>query len=62
MSNERKAQGISFVLGAFGLLSLRSMLGNLSVESIRAVDVVHPIGASMLLAGQSAQLCLAASR
>ncbi len=51
MSNERRALRISFVLGAFALLNLVSMLGRPSLASIRAVDVVHLIGTGMCLGG-----------
>jgi hypothetical protein len=58
MSDARRSQRISFVLGAFGLVGLLSMLGKPSVESIRAVDVVHLIGTGMCLGGALVALVL----
>ena len=42
---------ISFVLIAFGLISLLAMLGRPTMADVRAVDVVHPIGTGMCFGG-----------
>jgi hypothetical protein len=42
---------MSFVLIAFGLISLLAMIGRPSVADIRAVDVVHLIGTGMCFGG-----------
>ena len=47
MSDRAESLRIFFVLCAFGLLSLLSMLSRPSLASIRAVDIVHLIGTGM---------------
>ncbi len=47
MSSRRESLRVVFVLTAFGLLSLVSMLARPSLATIRAVDVVHLIGTGM---------------
>ncbi|MFT3898043.1 MAG: hypothetical protein QM719_10190 [Thermomonas sp.] len=49
MSSRRESFRVAFVLSAFGLLSLCSMLARPSLASIRAVDFVHLIGTGMCL-------------
>ncbi len=50
--SERRAHGrMAVVLAVFGVMSLLSMLGRPSLAGIRAVDVVHLIGAGMCLGG-----------
>jgi hypothetical protein len=49
MSPRRDSYRIVFVLAAFGLLSLCSMLARPSLAGIRAVDFVHLIGTGMCL-------------
>ena len=51
MSDRAASLRVFFVLCAFGLVSLLSMLGRRSIASIRAVDIVHLIGAGMCLGG-----------
>ena len=51
MSSRRESFRIAFVLTAFGLLSLFSMLTRPSLATIRAVDFVHLIGTGMCLGG-----------
>jgi hypothetical protein len=58
MSDDRRPLRISFVLGAFALLSLLAVLGKPSVASIRAVDVIHLIGTGMCLGGALVALVL----
>jgi hypothetical protein len=58
MSQERRSLGISFVLGAFGLVSFLAMLDKPSVANIRAVDVVPLIGTGMCLGGALVVLAL----
>lgn len=47
MSSRRDSFRVAFVLAAFGLLSLGSMLARPSLAAIRAVDIVHLIGTGM---------------
>ena len=49
MKSRRESFRVAFVLAAFGLLSLLSMLGRPSLANIRAVDFVHLIGTGMCL-------------
>ena len=49
MSSRRESFRVAFVLAAFGLLSLCSMLGRPSLATVRAVDIVHLIGTGMCL-------------
>jgi hypothetical protein len=51
MSSRRHSYRVVFVLAAFGLLSLCSMLTRPTLSSIRAVDFVHLIGTGMCLGG-----------
>lgn len=47
MSSRRESLRVAFVLAAFGLLSLCSMLARPTIATIRAVDIVHLIGTGM---------------
>src|SRR5437016_4949720 len=47
MTDRRSSLRVFFVLCAFGVLSLLSMLSRPSLANIRAVDVVHLIGTGM---------------
>ena len=49
MSSRRESFRVVFVLAAFGLLSLFSMLARPTLATIRAVDFVHLIGTGMCL-------------
>ena len=49
MRSRRQSFRVAFVLAAFGLLSLLSMLVRPSLANIRAVDFVHLIGTGMCL-------------
>lgn len=49
MRSRRQSFRVAFVLAAFGLLSLLSMIGRPSLASIRAVDIVHLVGTGMCL-------------
>ena len=49
MSSRRHSYRVAFVLAAFGLLSLCSMVARPSLATIRAVDFVHLIGTGMCL-------------
>ncbi|GAA5004997.1 hypothetical protein FNZ56_06535 [Pseudoluteimonas lycopersici] len=51
MSSRRESFRVAFVLAAFGLLSLLSMLARPSLATVRAVDIVHLIGTGMCLGG-----------
>ena len=62
MSPRRESFRVVFVLAAFGLLSLFSMLGRPSLASIRAVDFVHLIGTGMCLGGAIVALVWARSQ
>ncbi len=48
-TDRRDSQRVAFVLAAFGVLSLGSMLARPSLATIRAVDIVHLIGTGMCL-------------
>lgn len=49
MSSRRESRRVVFVLTAFGLLSLGSMLTRPTLATIRPVDFVHLIGTGMCL-------------
>ena len=49
MSSRRESLRVVFVLAAFGLLSLFSMLARPTLATIRPVDFVHLIGTGMCL-------------
>jgi len=49
MSSRHESFRVAFVLVAFGLLSLFSMLARPSLATIRPVDLVHLIGTGMCL-------------
>jgi hypothetical protein len=49
MADRNRFPRIFFVLCAFGVLSLLAMLGRPSIASIRAVDIVHLLGAGMCI-------------
>jgi hypothetical protein len=49
MSSRRESFRVPFVLAAFGLLSLLSMLARPTLATIRAVDIVHLVGTGMCL-------------
>ena len=49
MRSRRQSFRVAFVLAAFGLLGLFSMLARPSLANIRAVDFVHLIGTGMCL-------------
>lgn len=51
MNNQRALLRISFVLAAFGTVSLMAMLSRSSLSSIRPVDLVHLIGTGMCFGG-----------
>lgn len=51
MSNRIAYRRIAFVLCAFGVVSLLSMLTRASLANIRAVDVVHLIATGMCFGG-----------
>ncbi len=51
MKETRRFLRIFFVLVTFGLLSVLAMVGRPSMANIRAVDVVHLIGAGMCFGG-----------
>jgi hypothetical protein len=51
MSPGRESLRVVFVLTAFGLLSLLSMLTRPTLANIRAVDFVHLIGTGMCFGG-----------
>ena len=51
MSSRRESLRVAFVLAAFGLLSLFSMLSRPTIATIRAVDIVHLVGTGMCLGG-----------
>jgi len=62
MSSRRESLRVVFVLAAFGLLSLFSMLGRPTLATIRAVDLVHLIGTGMCLGGAIVAFVWARSR
>ena len=49
MSSRRESFRVAFVLAAFGLLSICSMLARPTIATIRPVDIVHLIGTGMCL-------------
>lgn len=49
MRSRRESFRVVFVLAAFGLLSLFSMLARPTLATIRPVDFVHLIGTGMCL-------------
>jgi hypothetical protein len=51
MSSRRESLRVVFVLAAFGLLSIFSMLGRPSLANIRTVDIVHLVGTGMCFGG-----------
>ena len=51
MSSRRESFRVAFVLAAFGLLNLCSMLARPSLATIRTVDIVHLIGTGMCFGG-----------
>ena len=51
MNDRTTSVRIFFVLSAFGVVSLFSMLSRPSLANIRAVDVVHLIGTGMCFGG-----------
>jgi len=51
MNDRTTSVRIFFVLTVFGAMSLFSMLSRPSLADIRAVDVVHLIGAGMCFGG-----------
>ena len=61
MSSRRESLRVVFVLAAFGLLSLCSMLDRPTL-AIRAVDFVHLIGTGMCLGGAIVALVWARSQ
>ena len=62
MSSRRESFRVAFVLAAFGLLSLFSMLDRPTIATIRAVDFVHLIGTGMCLGGAIVALVWARSQ
>ncbi|MBK7594781.1 MAG: hypothetical protein IPP98_04085 [Gemmatimonadetes bacterium] len=62
MSSRRESLRVVFVLAAFGLLSLGSMLTRPSLATIRTVDFVHLIGTGMCLGGALMALAWARSK
>lgn len=51
MNDRTTSVRVFFVLSAFGLVSLLSMLSRGGLANIRAVDVVHLIGTGMCFGG-----------
>lgn len=51
MRPRRESLRVAFVLAAFGLLGLFSMLARPALANIRPVDFVHLIGTGMCLGG-----------
>jgi hypothetical protein len=47
MNSRRDSLRVVFVLAAFGLLGLFSMLARPSIAAIRVVDIVHLVGTGM---------------
>jgi len=62
MSSRRESFRVAFVLAAFGLLSLCSMLDRPTIATIRAVDFVHLVGTGMCLGGAIVAFVWARSR
>jgi hypothetical protein len=58
MSNERRLLHVSFVCGAFALLSLLGLLGWPSIANIRTVDIVRLIATGMCLGAALVTLAL----
>ena len=58
MSDGIKSLRIFFVLAAFGMVSLFSMLSRPSFANIRGVDVVHLIGTGMCFGGAIGALAI----
>lgn len=62
MSSRRDSYRVVFVLAAFGLLSLCSMLARPTLADIRAVDFLHLIGTGMCFGGAIVGLVWARSQ
>ena len=62
MSSRRESLRVVFILAAFGLLSLCSMLARPTLATIRAVDLVHLIGTGMCFGGALVALAWARSQ
>jgi hypothetical protein len=62
MSSRRESLRVVFVLAAFGLLSLGSMLARPTLATIRAVDIVHLVATGMCLGGAIVALAWARSQ
>ena len=62
MSPRRESFRVAFVLAAFGLLGLFSMLARPSLANIRLVDFVHIIGTGMCLGAAIVALVWARSQ
>jgi len=62
MSSRRESLRVVFVLAAFGLIGLCSMLARPSLATVRAVDFVHLIGTGMCLGGAIVALVWARSQ
>jgi hypothetical protein len=62
MSSRRDSLRVAFVLAAFGLLSLISMVARPTLATIRAVDFVHLIGTGMCLGAAIVAFAWARSR
>jgi hypothetical protein len=58
MNDRTQSVRIFFVLLAFGVMSLFSMLSRPSLANIRAVDVVHLIGSGMCFGGAIVALAI----
>ncbi len=62
MSPRRESLRVVFVLAAFGLLGLCSMLARPSLATLRVVDFVHLIGTGMCLGAAIVALVWARSK
>ena len=62
MSSRRESLRVVFVLAAFGLLGLFSMLARPTLATIRLVDFLHLIGTGMCLGGAIVALVWARSQ
>ena len=62
MNSRRESFRVVFVLAAFGLLSLFSMLARPTLATIRPVDFVHLIGTGMCLGAAIVALVWARSQ
>jgi hypothetical protein len=62
MSSRRETFRFAFVLAAFGLLSLGSMLARPTLATVRPVDIVHLVGTGMCLGGALVALAWARSQ